>query len=79
LPSITVILYVTDTARIRYRHEIAVLDAGRRSGLVQRVRLIQPDLDAGTKAASELTNTSVAPAVANAVVAACGARITTCH
>jgi CO/xanthine dehydrogenase Mo-binding subunit len=30
----------------------------------------------GAKAAGELTNTSVAPAVANAVAAACGARIT---
>jgi CO/xanthine dehydrogenase Mo-binding subunit len=30
----------------------------------------------GAKAAGELTNTSVAPAVANAVAAACGARVT---
>src|SRR5260370_14257684 len=30
----------------------------------------------GAKAAGELTNTSVAPAVANAVAAACGARLT---
>jgi CO/xanthine dehydrogenase Mo-binding subunit len=30
----------------------------------------------GAKAAGELTNTSVAPAVANAIAAACGARIT---
>ena len=29
----------------------------------------------GAKAAGELTNTSVAPAVANAVAAACGARV----
>jgi putative selenate reductase molybdopterin-binding subunit len=30
----------------------------------------------GGKAAGELTNTSVAPAVANSVAAACGARVT---